>query len=394
MPPKSNSYSNTNIQQITPREHMRLRPGMYIGGTDKRALHHMVYEVLDNAIEEVMIGECDRITVTLRTNQTVMIEDNSAGLPIEETDMPYYSPYLHLVNPNGEPVKKPYIEYIMTAFASKPMFSGQLLWGGRLHGIGLTSVNMLSKTCTIQIRRDGYLWEQSYEEGIAVTRFQRIRPLQDNEDTGNTIMFQPDFTIMDKNDFDFQIVAKRCKELAYLFPATTISVRDLRGEYLVEEIYHAPNGFIDWLQELNGEHETIHPAIHLKHLHRFVDNKGKDYDVGVTLAIQFVKAQKTIEKSLINSVPIPDGGVHIEAIQSELVEAINIKASTKLKWRDIQDGFRGIVHIQHPSPQFEGPTKNKLMSPDVGIAVKQAIQKAIHEHSEAFAMLVQYIVES
>src|SRR5688500_12616997 len=97
---------------------------MYIGGTDSRALHHMVYEVLDNAGEEVMLGECNRMTVTLRANQTITVEDNSAGLPIEETDMPYYSPYRHLVNPNGEPVKKPYIEYIMTAFASKPMFSG------------------------------------------------------------------------------------------------------------------------------------------------------------------------------------------------------------------------------------------------------------------------------
>ena len=140
MPPKSNTYSSQQIKQLTPREHIRLRPGMYIGGTDKRALHHMVYEVLDNAVEEVMLGQCNRITITLRANQTVTIDDNSAGLPIEETDAPFYPHYLHM-RPSSKSMKKPYIEFIMTDFASKPTFSGnyygeinsEINWRGLSH---------------------------------------------------------------------------------------------------------------------------------------------------------------------------------------------------------------------------------------------------------------------
>lgn len=388
MPPKSNNYSAKNIQSLTPREHIRLRPGMYMGGTDSRALHHMIYEVLDNATEEVMLGKCNRITVTLQSNQTVTIEDNSEGLPVEKI----LHPFRETLHANSEVVEKSHLEFIMTNFVHKTKFDDNYYGvSGGLHGVGLTAVNTLSKNCTVQVRREGFLWEQSYEEGLPTTKVRRVRELRDDEETGNSITFQPDFTIIDKNDFDFQIVATRCKDIAYLFPDATISLRDLRGEYLIEEIYHTPNGFIDWLSELNDVSDIIHLPLQARHIVQLADKQNRDYQVGVTMAFQFTKTPQTIEKSFINTVPISDGGVHIRAFKSALVEVINAKANMNLSWKDIKAGLTCVFHIQHPTPQFESPTKTKLMNPEVGIAVKETLQQAIDTQLQAFDMLLQYL---
>jgi DNA gyrase subunit B len=400
MPPKSKSYTNTysekDIKYLDPREHIRIRPGMYIGGTDKRALHHMVYEVLDNAVEEVMIGGCNRITVTLRANQTVTIEDNSAGLPIEETNIPIFPYTLHLPPPpDSERKKKPYVEFIMTEFACKPIFSGQYYGvAAGLYGTGLTTVNSLSKACTVQVRRDGFLWEQFYEEGIPVTSVKRIRPLQADEATGNTITFQPDFTIMDKNDFDFQVVAKRCKELVYLFPTATISVRDLRGEYLVEEMYYAPNGLADLVSELNVDKPTIHPVIHTRYIEQVLDRNNNPLDVGVSLAFQFSSEVGMTIESFVNSVPTSNYGIHSESFLEGVVIVIKNATNTNFRIGQKRMGFTGTIHIQHPAPDFRSPIKVNLRNPEIPAVVMNAMQQAVNEHAEAFATLIQYVAEN
>jgi DNA gyrase subunit B len=388
MPPKSKSnsptYSEKDIKYLEPREHIRLRPGMYIGGTDSRALHHMIYEVLDNAVEEVMIGECNRITVTLRANHTMTIEDNTTGLPVEE-----------IRHPNDVSILAPHFELIMTALVSKPKFDDKYYGvSGGLHGLGLSAVNSLSKACSVQVRRDGFLWEQFYEEGIPVTSVKRIRPLQDDETTGNTITFQPDFTIMDENEFDFQVVAIRCQDLAYLFPAITITLRDLRGEYLVEEIYYAPNGLADLVSELNVDKPTIHPVIQTQYIEQVLDINNSPIDVGVSLAFQFSSEVGMTLEGFINSVPTSNYGIHSESFLEGVVTVIKNATNTNFRIGQKRMGFTGAIHIQHPAPDFRSPTKVNLRNPELPAIVMNIVQQAIHEHPEAFALLVQYIAES
>jgi DNA gyrase subunit B len=390
MPPKSKSnsptYSEKDIKYLDPREHIRLRPGMYIGGTDKRALHHLIYEVLDNAVEEVMIGACNRITVTLRANHTVTIEDNSLGLPVEKIHHPY-----------NENIVAPFFELIMTTLVFKPKLEAKFYGiAAGLHGVGLRVVNSLSKTCAVQVRCDGYLWEQNYEEGVPVTRVQSIRPLPDDETTGNTITFQPDFSIFDKNDFDFQIVAKRCKELAYLFPSATISVRDLRVEYFVEEIYHAPNGLADLVSELNVDKPTIHPIIHTAHIEQVLDRHRNNtpIDVGISLAFQFSSEVGMTLEGFINSVPTSNYGIHSESFLEGVVTVIKNATNTNFRIGQKRMGFTGSIHIQHPSPDFRSPTKVNLRNPELPDIVLNAVQQAVNEHPEAFAKLVQYVTEN
>jgi DNA gyrase subunit B len=371
---------------VTPREHIRLRPGMYIGGTDKRALHHMIYEVLDSAVEEVMVGKCNRITITLRANNTVTIEDNSSGLPVESTP-----------HPNYELGEVPYFELMMTSITFKSTHQGQFYgrYGG-LYGFGFIIVNALSCNYSVQVRRDSFLWEQTYEKGISLASVQRVRPLQEHEVTGNTITFQPDFDIFDKNDFDFQTVAKRCKELAYLFPTATISVRDLRGEYLEEETHYWQIGLADLVRELNKDKLPIHPIIYTRYSEQIPDRHRNNIpiDVGVSFAFQFCDEVGMTIESFINSVPTSNQGVHSESFLEGVVTVVKNATNTNFRIGQKRMGFTGAIHIQHPSPEFMSPTKVNLRNPELPVVVMSAVKQAIEEHPEAFALLVQYVAEN
>lgn len=372
---KNQEYTAKQIQSLTPREHIRRRPGMYIGGIDKQALHHLIYEVLDSSIEEAMAGLCDEIKIVLQANRTVMIIDNSEGFPVTP------------VSPDNTTT---WVEEIMTNTPFKPIFNGQhYVARGGLMGVGIRAVNALSKHCIVEVQRDGYLWQQSYEKGLTTSILGQIRPLADDESTGTRITFLPDFTILEDNDFNFETITTRCRDLAYLSSKLSITVRDERVMER-EEKYHFPNGLADWVTEQSQEHKTLHDVISVQHIHQCTDKRGGHYDIKVNLAFQCLDADKMIERGFVNMIETPEGGTHLEGLHKSIMRRF-WQDDSEFDWQIARRGFIGIVSIFHPDPQFERATKVKLLNPEVAEAVAEAVKIAFAQNPEALAVIREHI---
>ena len=205
-------HKESEFQALEGMEHVRRRPGMYVGGTDAPAMHHLVFEVLDHAAEEAFNRRCNRIDVELRPNQEICIKDNSEGLSVE------------IIETRGLT-----LDLILTSFGACGWFPSYRIQGG-LHGVGLPVVNGLSEYFRVEVARDCFLWRRMYKAGRLYGEFEKVRALEPDEPTGNTITFRPDFTIMDANDFDFETVKRRCMEVAYLIRDLTVTLTDTRQE--------------------------------------------------------------------------------------------------------------------------------------------------------------------
>jgi DNA gyrase/topoisomerase IV subunit B len=227
--PKSYPCSKPNTKSLEPRQHVRNRPGLYLGGTDKAALHQMVWEVLDDAISEFENTLYNEITISLLPDNTLRIADDGLGFPVGYTE-------------SGESQIEAYMTKISRGGRAW-MRQRELLASDGLHGIGISTINALSSFCQVEVKRDGYLWLQFYKEGSPSSALEQIFPLREDECTGTSITFCPDFSIMDKNDFDFELIVERCRELAYLLPQLRFNVQDLRGNKQ-EETYHYPHGLV------------------------------------------------------------------------------------------------------------------------------------------------------
>jgi DNA gyrase subunit B len=381
MPPQNQQNPNFNIAnitgRITPREHVRIRPGMYIGGIDKRGLHHLVWEVLDSSIEEAMLGNCSKICIQLLPNHEICVEDNSLGLPV----------HLH------PDLKKVFAEYIMTSFGYKPSFDGfyYTIRGG-LHGVGLTVVNALSSFCQVEIKRDGFLWRQSYSEGLATSPFEQIRLLEKDEATGNQVRFRPDFSILDENDFDFDFIAHRCQELAFLYPKLEISVEDKRDTER-EVIYWYPNGLLDWLMMQTDDEISVHFPLFIHSQTEMESEQVGRYKVGLDLAFQYIEASYTIERSFINSVPIPEGGSHLEGLKTSLIKVLSTDALA-LDNVAVTRGLVVAINLRHPDPQFVSPTKVTLLNSDVEALIERTVEALFAANPEAKAAIQEYFNRS
>jgi DNA gyrase subunit B len=380
MPPQkqqnSEEYSEKNIVYLDPREHVRLRPGMFIGGTDERALHHMVWEVLDNSVEEAMLGKCTKICIQLLPNRSVCIEDNSAGLPV----------HIH-----SEDEKKSLAELIMTSFHLKSSFDGSYYGAsGGMHGLGLWAVNALSSFCQLEVKRDGFLWRQSYSEGLATSSFEQIRPLELNEGTGNRITFTPDFSILEDNDFDFDFIAYRCQELAFLHPKLELKLEDTHGR---EAIYHYPNGLLDWLMIQTENENLVYAPLHIQYQAEMQNDSLGSYKVGLDLVFQYIEASHTIERSFINTVPIPEGGSHLEGLKSGLIKVLSTD-NLKLDKVVVMKGLVVGINLRHPDPQFVSPTKVTLMNADVQRLIEKTVEALFAAHPEAKAAIQVHFNQS
>lgn len=371
----SHQYSAKNIKALSPREHIRLRPGMYIGGTDKRALHHMVYEVLDNSIEEVMFGLCDDIRIELRENRIISISDNSQSLPVS-----YQSPTM----------PKTWLELIMTSLANKPRFNGYYYGvSGGLHGVGLSVVNALSEHCTVETKTDGYLWKQAYKTGIPTSEIEKVRPLSEGESSSTRITFLPDYTILENNEVDFDIIARRCEDLAYLFPSATFTVCDMRG-IEAQKTFHFPNGIVDWVEQRNCKENKLTDVLSAHLMYPVLDKLDYEYEIGVELAFQYIDSNMIIEQSFLNSVPIPNGGTHLVGLQKAICTCIWQEGQKTPDWDDVGRGFVGMINLLHPDPQFESPTKVKLLNPDVSFALIEAVKMAFRQNPVALAQIREH----
>ena len=246
---------------------------------------------------------------------------------------------------------------------------------GGLHGVGVLTVNALSSEVVAEISRSGYLWRQTYNEGLPTSSVEQVRPLAEGESTGTSITFTPDFTIMDEGlAFDYTVIGERCQELAYLLPQLTLNIeRD--GDILS---LHQPKGIVAWVADLNQRDETVHPILFKSLQTEYSDKYIRESKVKVELALQFRKHTEGVVMGFVNTILAKDGGTHIEGLRESLIQAIygdNTPESENSLY-----GLTAILHVYHPAPEFESQTKISLLNPDVKEAVMQCIQAALTEN--------------
>lgn len=376
---KSNApaYTEDNIQKLDPIEHIRLRPGMYVGGTDGPALHHLIYEVVDNAIDEALAGRCDHIAVTLYDDNVVSVTDNGVGIPVG----------IH----KKEGIST--LELVMTQVGAGGKFddSAYKVSGG-LHGVGLSAVNALSSWFKAQIYRDGHLWEQTYEAGRPTSEVVKVRPLEPGEATGTVQTFTPDYTIMDPNEFKYSTLAQRFREMAFVTRQITITLRDERVRPIPEETtYYFDGGLHSFARYINRNRKPLHDAVYAEREVEITPDGKQPFTVGVEIAFQYTDSSNITELAFANTIATPDGGSHLTGMRSAITSVINryARKANLLKEKEVNfsgndtlEGLTAVVSIKHPNPQFESQTKVKLLNPEVQSAVSQVLSEAFNEFLE------------
>ena len=291
-----NNYSGQNIQILEGLEAVRVRPGMYIGATDQRGLHHLIQEVVDNSVDEVMAGYADTINVVIHADDSVTIEDNGRGIPVDE----------HHQRPGMST-----LEVVMTVLHAGGKFGGggyQISSG--LHGVGVSVVNALSEWCQVQVKHDGWLYQQRYEKGLAVTPLQKIGSV---EGSGTITTFLPDLSVMETRDYSFDTLAQRFREMAYLNRGMTIGLIDERSDR--EATFYFEGGLTSFVRYLNKHRNTLQARP--VGVTREIDN------VKVELSLQYNDNWSCIEYSFANGINTVDGGMHITGFRSALTRTLN-----------------------------------------------------------------------
>jgi DNA gyrase subunit B len=380
MPPKAKNqtvntqYSEEDIKYLDPREHVRLRPGMYVGGTDVRALHHLISEVVDNSVDEALAGRCDHIQITLHEDGSASVADNGAGIP---------------VGMNKE-LGISTLEGVMTKIGMGGKFDNSAYKvSGGLHGVGVSAVNALSAEFEATIYREGYVWRQLYREGLPVTSVEKVRPMEEGESTGTIQRFIPDFTIMDELPFSYSTLAHRFREMAFVTGGITIALRDERVKPIPRETtYYFDGGIASFVKYLNRNRKAIHDVIYTQKDMEFEDKLGNPYTIGVEVAFQYTDAATTAELAFTNTINTPDGGTHLTGLRSALTSVLNRYArkigalkekEQNFSGNDTLEGLTAIVSVKHPDPQFESQTKVKLLNQEVQGAVSQVVSEVLQE---------------
>ncbi len=381
-------YGADSIDVLEPMEHVRKRPGMYVGGTDIRALHHLIYEVVDNAIDEALAGRCDQIVVTLHENNAVSVEDNGAGIPVD-------------INKKAN---KSALEVVMTQIGSGAKFNDDAYKvSGGLHGVGVSAVNALSAELRAEVWRDGYLWQQIYQTGIPITPVEKVRPLESNEATGTRITLVPDFTIMEANEFNYATLLQRFREMAFVTRRVSITLRDERVQPLPKETtFYFEGGIRSFVIYLNRNRKALHEPIYAEREIEITPEGKKPFVIGVEVAFQYTDSSTVTELSFANTINTPDGGSHLTGLRSAITSVINRYArknnflkdkDNNFSGNDTMEGLTAIISIKHPDPQFESQTKVKLMNPEVQGAVSQTVSEAFNEFLELNPSDAKRIIE-
>ncbi|NDJ62029.1 MAG: type IIA DNA topoisomerase subunit B [Chloroflexi bacterium] len=382
------SYSEKDIRYLEPMEHIRLRPGMYVGGTDSRALHHLIFEVVDNSIDEALAGRCDQIVVTLYPDNIVSIADNGVGIPVGWNDEMGMST----------------LQLVMTKVGAGGKFdSNAYKVSGGLHGVGVSAVNALSEELTAQIHRDGHVWQQTYNAGKPQSDVVKMRPLEPGESTGTIITFKPDFAVLERNEFSFPSLAQRFREMAFVTRKVAITLRDEREHPLPKEItFYFEGGLQSFVRYLNRNRQALHSVVYAeREVDMTLENKAP-FTVGVEVAFQYTDASTATELAFANTINTPDGGMHMTGLRTAITTVINnyAKKAGFLKGKDdtfsgndTLEGLTAIVSIKHPDPSFESQTKVKLINPEVRGAVSQVVNDAFSEFMELNTREAKRIVE-
>ncbi|OGW80772.1 MAG: DNA gyrase subunit B [Omnitrophica bacterium RIFCSPLOWO2_12_FULL_44_17] len=371
---KAHSYDATSIQVLEGADAVRKRPAMYIGDTAKRGLHHIVYEVLDNSIDEALAGYCDRIIVTIHTDGSVSVEDNGRGIPVD----------LHKTQ------KKSALEVVMTTLHAGGKFGSKAYQvSGGLHGVGVSCTNALSEWCEVEVSREGKIFKQRYEQGRAVSK---VTVIGKSKHTGTTVTFKPDKEIFPEIEFSFDTLVNRCRELAFLNKGVAIVIKDERSNK--ENAFKYENGVTEFIQYLNRTKNRLHTKI-------FYIEKEKD-GVVVECAIQYNDSYSEDVFSFVNNINTIEGGTHLSGFRTALTRATNQYARSKnqikegevgLSGQDLTEGLTAVLSVKVPNPQFEGQTKTKLGNSEVEGIVYSVIYDTLTAFYEENPPVANKIVE-
>jgi DNA gyrase subunit B len=374
------TYGADRIQVLKGLEAVRRRPGMYVGGTDTKALHHLVYEIVDNSVDEALAGRCDFIQVTIHDDASVTIADNGIGIPVDE-----------------HPTEKvSALQLVHTTLHSGGKFDASVYKvSGGLHGVGAAAVNALSEWMEVTVRRDGAVWRQRYERGLPVTPVERIADLPSGADTGTETTFRYDDTIFTEEDvsYRFETLVNRFREMSFVTRGVFMTVRDERPAVPREMSFYFEGGIKSFVRYVNQNRNVIHDPIYV---HKEVD------DVDVEVAIQYTDSVATSEYAFANTIHTPDGGTHLTGIRSAVTRVINKYARDNnfLKEKDpnftsddTREGMTAVVSIKHPDPQFESQTKVKLMNNEVSGIVSSIVHDAFSTYLEEHPREAKRIME-
>jgi DNA gyrase subunit B len=359
------SYSAKDITVLEGLEAVRKRPGMYIGSTGERGLHHLVYEVVDNSVDEAIAGHCDRVIVTLHPDNSVTVVDNGRGIPVER----------------HRKEKKPAAEVVLTTLHSGAKFGdgGSYKVSGGLHGVGVSVVNALSERLRLEVRRDGRAWTQDYSRGKPISAFKKGAPAKK---TGTTITFLPDAEVFDEVGFDFDALSERLRETAFLTRGLWIDLIDERGGGQ-EVHFHYKGGIVDFVRHLNEAKDNLHRKT------VYFENETDDGQVEV--AMQWNTSYQESIFSFANNINTHEGGSHLSGFRAALTRTLNAYARNRgllkekdenLSGEDVREGLTAVISVKLKDPQFEGQTKTKLGNPPVEGFVKETVNRKLGEFLE------------
>ena len=370
----NNEYTAEDIQVLEGREAIRLRPGMYIGSTDQRGLHHLVYEITYNSIDEAMAGCCDKIWVTLCQDNTVKVEDNGRGIPVD----------IHPATNMSA------LETVMTTLHAGAKFGGHIYQvSGGLHGVGASVVNALASRLTVDVRRDGKLYQQEYRQGIPCGAVEEVG---ESSDTGTTISFLPDEEIFGKVECEFNTISEHLRELAYLNKGLEIYIKDERKDD--EKTFYFEGGITGFVRHLNRNRVV-------RHRRPIYISKMVDSTV-VEAALQYNDGFSESTFSFANCVNTVDGGSHLTGFRSALTRVLNDYArknkllkedEPNLIGDDVREGLTAIISVKLAVPQFEGQTKAKLGNPEVKSQVESVVGDGLSLYFEEHPDEAKRIIE-
>ena len=370
------SYNANDIQVLEGLEAVRRRPGMYVGGTDVKALHHLIYEVVDNSIDEALAGSCDRIDISIHEDESVTVEDNGRGIPVDP-----------------HPEKKiSALEVVMTTLHAGGKFGGgSYKVSGGLHGVGVSAVNALSEWCEVRVYRDDKIYFQRYEKGIPQGAVKSIGKAPKSQ-TGTITTFKYDQTLF-KGDFTyrFETLAQRLREMAFVTRAVTINLTDERDGKEIS--FYFEGGISSFVKYLDRNRDPLHDVV-------FVEKEIEN--VGIEAAIQYTDSYSESVYAFANTINTIDGGTHLTGLRIALTRSINdyarksglLKdADANFSGEDTREGLTAIVSIKHPDPQFESQTKVKLMNPEVQTYVQQVVAESFSSFLEQNASAAKKIIQ-
>lgn len=370
------NYDASQIQVLEGLEAVRKRPGMYIGSTSSRGLHHLVYEIVDNSIDEALAGYCKNIKVYIHKDNSVTVVDDGRGMPVG-------------IHPK---MGKPTVEVIMTVLHAGGKFGGGgYKVSGGLHGVGASVVNALSELCEVIVTRDGYVWKQSYKRGAVLTGLEKIG---EAEGSGTKVHFKPDHEIFEETEYDFEILSQRLRELAFLNKGINITLIDEREDEVKEEVYHYEGGIKSFVSYLNRNKEVLHDEP--------IYVEGFKDGIAVEVSLQYHDGFNENIFTFANNIDTVEGGTHLAGFKTALTRVMNdygrrfghLKESDKnLSGDDIREGLTAVVSVKISEPQFEGQTKTKLGNSEVRSAVDsisgEGISTFLEENPEVGKIIIE-----